>query len=224
MKKIFQNSILLSAVFLAAVACQQKELNRETQQKELNRETAMKLLQARTPETVRANFIDRLPDRVNDPRAAAYHALESAAVIRCLLRPPDFFSRVNPGTFRPPGYPDFSQGYKGELRCQPIPNSGLGYQRDGISAGVGVFSLMAGEFVPSDVTGISKTGKNTALVEVRLSFRPSALYSQHRAAFDRITANGGPGGGSTPLGSVRDRMARATFRRYDDGWRLEGVR
>ena len=67
----------------------------------------------------------------------------------------------------------------------------------------------------------------TAVAEVRLAFSPEPVYSRFQAIFDLIEkTNDAPALAAGYVQDIRQRpqgMARASFRRFDDGWRLEQI-
>lgn len=73
----------------------------------------------------------------------------------------------------------------------------------------------AGHYVAGDVTGVSQTGPAAAMADVQLNFVRSPLFSEYYNQFATLDED------VVRIG--QNRTARATFRRYDDGWRLEQI-
>ena len=102
--------------------------------------------------------------------------------------------------------------------CQPGP-AAAGLQLDFTN-----FNFQAGNLIPVEITGVSKTGPDSAMAQVRLTFQPSPLYSQYRNAFDHLTAEAQVMGGGPVQPQTQQSSAEALFQRFDDGWRLQSVR
>ncbi len=76
----------------------------------------------------------------------------------------------------------------------------------------------AGQLSTGEVTGVSQTSETTAVADVRLSFQPNRQYAQYQNLLDQLEQTGAISAAKS--GSV---TARATFQRFDDGWRLQGI-
>lgn len=164
---------------------------------ELDRQTALKLLQEQEAETVSAFFVSRhFP---NEGKGPAFETLAQAGVVNCA-----------------PSSDAMARSFNAS-ECSPGSNGGLSFTQHG------QLSFVAGQIVPTEVTGVSKTGENSSVADVVFSFRPSPIYEQHRNAFDQLKPkHQGALGMSVPLSQrTVGRNVRAVFQRYDDGWRLE---
>jgi hypothetical protein len=100
--------------------------------------------------------------------------------------------------------------------CQPRRLAG------GLQQEFSNFNFVAGSLIPAEVTGVTQTGPNSAMAQVRLTFQPSQLYAQYQNAFDHLTAEAQVMGGGGPVRPQTQRTtAEAVFQRYDDGWRIQ---
>ena len=172
--------------------------------KELDRDTAMNLLRGRVVGTLAChvayqyesgNFRFMPPSEVPKLNriADAYRQLIRAGVLTCQ---PNF-----PGS--------------DTVMCQPGPK--LAGNAPAYSDAI---TVPAGSLVASAVTGITKTGDNSAMAQVQLSFQPTPLYSQYQAAFETLD---GEGIMDRPVRNYLRASAQATFQLFDDGWRLQTV-
>ena len=156
-------------------------------------ETAMNLMRERTTDPVRASF-SASPRFANQAASvtAAYQRLMDEHVIACR-------KNVGVGTI-----------------CEPGP-AGDALTQDGVSE----LSLVAGRWVPASIVAISRTGRNTAIADVRMSFQPSEIFQEFEDAFAQIQS---PEFALT-LSSIRKqgKMAHVTFQRYAEGWHVESV-
>lgn len=86
--------------------------------------------------------------------------------------------------------------------------------------GTADLSVVAGRWQPEVITGMQRTGRSSAVADIRMKFEPTSLYREFEGAFDNIQY------ASAAL-ALSDRksgkMMRASFRRYDDGWHLENI-
>ena len=82
-------------------------------------------------------------------------------------------------------------------------------------------SLVAGRWVPASIVAIRRTGPNTAIADVRMSFEPSQVFQEFETAFEQIQSPGL----ALMLGGIRKqgKLAHVTFQRYADGWHVESV-
>lgn len=109
------------------------------------------------------------------------------------------------------GNPD----WEGWRQCQPSNTSGISN-----APFAGGLRFTVGTTAPTAVTGVTQTGPNSAMAEVELSFRSAPLYAQYQAAFDALYAQDAV----QPISGLKQaRTMQATFQRYDDGWRLQGI-
>lgn len=112
------------------------------------------------------------------------------------------------------------------LDCQPNPAIGTlcqaGVAGDAItSAGSTDLTLIAGRWVPSVITGITRSGRNTSTAEARLAFEPSPLYREYQEAFDTLQNSAD---GRALLAQQKDgKSVRATFVHSEEGWRVEAM-
>jgi hypothetical protein len=110
----------------------------------------------------------------------------------------------------------------GVLRAEPLVFGQVKYQAGPNNFG-GLVSqehteIIAGYLRPTAVTGIRQTGSDEAVAEVTLSFVPSPVYSQFQAAMDEVASDTFK---EIFQRQKQPRETKATFRRYDNGWRLE---
>ena len=101
-------------------------------------------------------------------------------------------------------------------KCIPI-DSRLVAQTDALGE-IAELRFIAGNFVPSDITGLAQISPDTAKGEIRMSFQPTSFYLQYRGAFDALDES------PTPVSEQQqDRIGHAEFQRDDDGWRLKNI-
>lgn len=159
----------------------------------LDYETALNLLRERTMDPVRTSF-SASPQFDHQPAAVseAYQRLINEHVIVC-------DKKLDVG-----------------LICEPGP-AGDALVQEGVSQ----LSLVAGRWVPSTILAINRTGRNSAIADVRMSFEPSQIFQDFGDAFDQIQGLGR----SFTLANTRQqgKMIHATFQRYADGWHVEAV-
>jgi hypothetical protein len=159
----------------------------------LDYETAINLLRERTTDPVRISF-SASPHFENQDAGVskAYQRLMDDHVIDC---------KKNQGT--------------GTI-CEPGP-AGDALTQDGVSE----LALVAGRWVPASILAIRRTGRNTAVADVRMSFEPSQIFQDFETAFETIQA----AGQTLTLNAVRQqgKMVQVTFQRYADGWHVESV-
>ncbi len=159
----------------------------------LDYETAMNLLRERTSDSVRTSFSASPRFENQDATVTqAYQRLMDDHVIQCK-------KIAEVGTI-----------------CEPGP-AGDALTQDGVSE----LSLVAGRWVPASIASIRRTGRNTAVADVRMSFEPSQIFQEFESAFEQIQS---PALALT-LGSIRKqgKMVHVTFQRYGDGWHVESV-
>ena len=156
-------------------------------------ETAMNLLRERTTDPVRTSF-SAAPHFENQDAdvSQAYQRLMDEHVIQCR-------QNAEIGTI-----------------CEPGP-AGDALTQDGVSE----LSLVAGRWVPASIVAIRRTGRNTAIADVRMSFEPSQVFQEFETAFEQIQSPGL----ALMLGGIRKqgKLAHVTFQRYADGWHVESV-
>lgn len=81
------------------------------------------------------------------------------------------------------------------------------------NGGSSSLDIPAGNLIVSAITGISETSDTSAVADVQLTFQPTSLYGQYKAVLDRLSRS-----------PIKQRTAaQATFRLFDDGWRLQGI-
>ena len=110
------------------------------------------------------------------------------------------------------------------LDCQP--NATVGTLCQPGSAGSAVttagstdLSVIAGQWVPSVITKINRSGSRGSTAEARLAFEPSALYKEYQQAFDTLQNSAD---GRALLAQQKDgKSAQALFVHSEEGWRLE---
>jgi hypothetical protein len=157
----------------------------------LDYETALNLLRERTTDPVRTSFSASPRFETQDNNVSqAYHRLMDEHVIQCR-------KNQDVGTI-----------------CEPGP-AGDALTQEGVSQ----LSLVAGRWVPATIVAIRRTGRNSAIAEVRMSFEPSQIFQEFENAFEQIQSPGRTLAASTQQG----KMIRVTFQRYGDGWHVEGV-
>jgi hypothetical protein len=159
----------------------------------LDYETAMNLLRERTTDPVRTSFNGSPHFETQEPSVTqAYQRLMDEHVIQCK-------KSVQVGTV-----------------CEPGP-AGDALTQDGISE----LSLVAGRWVPASIVAIRRTGQNSAVADVRMSFEPSEIFREFESAFLLIQA---PESTLALDGSHKQgKIVHVTFQRYGDGWHVESV-
>jgi hypothetical protein len=159
----------------------------------LDYETALNLLRERTTDPVRISFSASPHFENQDPGVSeAYQHLMDEHVIQC---------KKNTGT---------------ATICEPGP-AGDALTQDGVSE----LSFVAGRWVPASILAIRRTGRNTAVADLRMSFEPSQIFQEFENAFDEIQS----AGQTLTLNAVKQqgKMVQVTFQRYADGWHVESV-
>jgi hypothetical protein len=156
----------------------------------LDYQTAMDLLRDHSLEPVKVTFSGTRPSGPQDVRITrAFQDLIDAHILLCE-----------------------SNGSSSAI-CSPGPAG------DGVeSAGPAELSVVAGRWVPSTVTAIDRTGRNSATAEARMQFEPSDVYQGMQAAFDALQT---PESVATAGDRKQGKVVHASFRRYEDGWHLE---
>ena len=104
--------------------------------------------------------------------------------------------------------------------CQPGPAANGALQ----GGGMGGFTYTAGTFVMGEVTGVTQPSPTTAVVEARIDFQPSPLYSQFRLVLDRLQTGKMVTGfqAEAPLSQqTQPRTERIQFQLFDNGWRAQ---
>jgi len=96
-----------------------------------------------------------------------------------------------------------------------VGRNGQGFIAHG---GYNRMAFAAGQLSAGAVTGVSQTSDTMAVAVVRLVFQPNGQYAQYQNLFDQIEMTGTISAAKS--GSL---TARATFQRFDDGWRLQGI-
>ena len=159
----------------------------------LDYETALNLLRERTSDPVRTSFSASPHFENQEPAVSeAYQRLIDEHVIQCKKN-----ERV--GTI-----------------CEPGP-AGDALTQDGLSE----LSLVAGHWVPASIVAIRRTGRNTAVADVRMSFEASQIFQDFENEFEQIQ---GPGRKLVLHGGRQQgKMVRVTFQRYGDDWHVESV-
>jgi len=79
-------------------------------------------------------------------------------------------------------------------------------------------AFAAGQLSAGEVTGVSQTNEAMAVAVVRLVFQPNEQYVRYQTLLDPIETTGTISAAKS--GSL---TARATFQRFDDGWRLQSI-
>lgn len=165
--------------------------------KQLDRETAAKLLQSRNFGTVQGWF----PSTPGFVRFQGNHDAHNALM-----------QLAQAGVI----------ACTGTDTCTPGPNG------KGVSGGdnTAPFSFAAGVFLMSGIDGIQQSSPTSAVVQVRLTFHPSPLYSQHKAILDRL--QNGRMFGVTGMRvepalaqQTESRIENIQFTLFDDGWRAQ---
>ena len=159
----------------------------------LDYETALNLLRERTSDPVKTSFSASPQfDKQEKAVSEAYQRLMDEHVIVCK-------KNTDLGAI-----------------CEPGP-AGDALAQDGVSE----LSLVAGRWVPASIAALNRTGRNTAIADVRMSFEPSQTFQEFGDAFAQIQGLGR----SLALASSRQegKTVKATFQRYADGWHVEGV-
>jgi hypothetical protein len=157
----------------------------------LDYETAMNLVRDRK-DSVRTTFSATIPLQSTDPQLIwAYQKLVYGHIIECKTTTPV-------GTL-----------------CEPGP-AGDALSQNGLTE----LSLVAGRWVPSAVLSIQRTGRNSAIGDVRMSFEASPLFREYQDSFDKISA---PGFALTLSSRQQGKVVHVTFQRYEDGWHVENV-
>lgn len=186
-------------IALVALACLSSACGR----KDLTREAASPLVQGRVVAGLRACFKSGgimhttiFGQDASDPHYSVYQSLMNAGILSCVVSYP--------------GAPN--------LDCTPGPKA-VGF----IDDHVGSITAPAGNLIVSGVTGITKTGENSALAQLQLQFQPIGSYAQYRNLINQIDGIGVLTG-TQPVRVLAGRnTAQATFQRYDDGWRLQNI-
>jgi hypothetical protein len=100
--------------------------------------------------------------------------------------------------------------------CQPGPAG-----EELTQAGSTDLALVAGRWTPAVITHIARNGRSSATADIRMSFEPTSLFREFESELELIQNSVGT---RLNLGDRKDgKMARATFQRYEDGWRLESL-
>jgi hypothetical protein len=100
--------------------------------------------------------------------------------------------------------------------CQPGPAG-----EELTPAGSADLALVAGRWTPAVITHIARTGRSSASADIRMAFEPTSLFREFENELELIQNSVGT---RLELGDRKDgKMARATFQRYEDGWRLESL-
>ena len=160
----------------------------------LDYETALNLLRDRTSDPVRTSFSASPHFENQDSTVSdAYQRLIDEHVIQCK-------KNALVGTI-----------------CEPGP-AGDALTQDGVSD----LSLVAGRWIPASILAIRRSGRNTAIADVRMSFEPSRIFQDFENEIQQIQGPGRkltlPGGGTE-----QGKIVRVTFQRYGDGWHVESV-
>jgi len=158
----------------------------------LDYDTALSLLRDRAADPIRISF--SASPSLDDPdteTARAYQRLIDEHVIQCKKTPAV-------GTL-----------------CEPGPAG------DALSAGgISELSLVAGRWVPAAIAALQRTGRNSAVADVRMSFEPSVLYRDFEDALVQIQTPAS----RTALGNRREgKLVHVTFQHYAEGWHIESV-
>ncbi len=152
-------------------------------------DTAVALLKDRNVEPVKLTF-SASPPRNEDQRVQqAYERLADAHVIVC------------------------ADAQSIGKMCEPGP-AGEALALENATE----LSLIAGRWVPSVISNISRSGDGSATAEVRMAFEPSPLYRDFESTFDDIQQSGG----RPPLDKTL-KTVQAVYQRLDDGWHLNSV-
>jgi len=101
------------------------------------------------------------------------------------------------------------------ILCEPGPAGDVLTQTSATE-----ISVMAGRWMPSAVVSIQRTGRSSALAEIRLLFEPNITFRDYGDAFDVIEP---PGYVLAQASRKQGKVVHAVFQRYEEGWRLEGV-
>jgi len=100
--------------------------------------------------------------------------------------------------------------------CEPGP-AGDALTQDGVSE----LSFVAGRWVPDSVVSIRRTGRDSAVAEVRMTFQSSALFQDYEAVFNQIqSANRTM---EFDASRKQGKLVHVTFQRYAEGWHVESV-
>jgi len=157
----------------------------------LDYDTALNLLRERASDPVRTSISASPHFESEDPKVSlAYHRLIEAHVIEC--------KTTSVGTI-----------------CEPGP-AGDTLTLNGVTD----LSVVAGRWVPASIISIQRTGRNSALAEVRMSFEASSLFQEFEDAFDSIES---PGSMLAAATRKQGKIVHVTFERYDDGWHIENI-
>ncbi len=160
----------------------------------LDAETAVDLLKDRNGETLKLVFSASPPSPTDARANEAYDRLIDAHVLTCSA------TKTMGKVCRP--------GPAGDALAQEGPAD---------------ISLIAGRWVPATIMSISRSGNSSAVAEVRMRFEPSPLYRDFESAFDQVQLASGAAGASTIDYKREGKIVHASYQRYDDGWRLEGL-
>jgi hypothetical protein len=152
----------------------------------------MNLLRERTTDPVRISFSASPSPNQDSSVSQAYQRLMDEHVIQCK-------KTTGTGTICEPG------------------EAGDALTQDGVSE----LSLVAGRWVPAAIVAIRRTGRNTAVANVRMSFEPSQIFRDFENFFDEIQSAGQTLALNT--GKQQGKMVQVTFERYADGWHVESV-
>jgi len=86
--------------------------------------------------------------------------------------------------------------------------------------GAAELSLVAGQWAPTTILSIQRSGRNRATAEVQMSFEPTPLYHEFEAVLSDIQT---PAAAQAMSETRLPKQMHATFARYDDGWHLESL-
>jgi hypothetical protein len=100
--------------------------------------------------------------------------------------------------------------------CEPGP-AGDALTQDGVSE----LSFVAGRWVPDSIVSIRRTGRDSAVADVRMTFQPSPIFHDYEAVFNQIQSASRAMEFDT--GRKQGKLVHVTFQRYAEGWHVESV-
>jgi len=159
----------------------------------LDYQTALDLLRDRTSDTLRISFsASPQLDTAQPETAEAYQHLIDDHVIQC------------------------KKSHEVGTLCEPGP-AGDALTQEGVSE----LSLVAGRWVPDSIVALRRTGRNTAVADVRMTFQASSLFHDYETVFNQIQS----AGRAMEFDSSRKqgKLVHATFQRYAESWHVESV-
>ncbi len=161
------------------------------QKRELDGETALKLLQFRNI-PVEGRMAAQYSAVQNDiASTSSYQPLVAAGLVQCSLEVVVY-------------------------KCIPTDSRLVAETND--AGEIAELKFIAGNFVPAEITAIAQISADVAKADIRMSFQPTSLYTEHRGVLDTLDES------STPVNQQQqDRIVHAEFQRDDGGWRLQNI-